>query len=231
MLFLTSFAILPHMQKLEGVLSNLEGTLINNRQLILASFRHTFETHGMAQPRRGEILDTIGLPLSTSFQLLSRTSSFPNTDRLVATYLRFKRNNPQFATWYPDAKRSLEWMQEKGIPISLVVSQSEVMTRNLIEHFGIAKMIHTVITRDDVNDLKPHPEGLRRALASMDIPARHAIMFGHTSVDMEAGHAARCRASIAIAHDVVDEKLLRTKPTTVIHDNWKLVSVMKSILK
>ncbi len=231
MLFHTPFGILPHMQKLEGVLSNLEGTLINNRPLIIAAFRHTFDAHGMAQPRRGEILDTIGLPLSSSFQLLTKTSSFPNTDRLVATYLRFKRNNPQLAMWYPDAERSLDWMQEKGIPVSLVVTQSTVMTRNMIDHFGLARMFHTVITRDDVQDQKPHPEGLLRALRSMDIPARHAIMFGHAASDIEAGYAARCRASIAIAHDGVDTKLLRAKPTTIIHDNWKLVSEVKKILK
>ena len=219
------------MQKLEGVLSNLEGTLINNHPLIVASFRHTFDAHGIAQPRRGEILDTIGLPLSSSFQILLKTSAFPNTDRLVATYLRFKRNNPQLATWFPDAKRSLEWMQEKKIPVSLVVTQSSVMTRNLLDHFGIAKMFHTVITRDDVKNHKPHPEALHRALASMDIPARHAIMFGHTASDIEAGKAARCRASIAISHEATTDKLLRTRPTIIIRSNWNLVSEVKKILR
>lgn len=219
------------MQKLEGVLSNLEGTLINNHSLMIAAFQHTFDTHGMAQPRRREILETIGLPLASRFQVLSKKGSFANADRLVATYLRFKRNHPELAEWYPDAKRSLEWMQEKGIPVSLVVTQSTVMTRNMIDHFGLAKMLHTVITRDDVRDQKPHPEGIHRALRSMDIPAHHAIMFGHTASDIEAGNAARCRASIAIAHEGVDTKLLRARPTTIIRQNWKLITIAKKILK
>ena len=225
------FAILSRMQKLEGILSNLEGTLIDNRQLIIASFRHTFDAHGMAQPRRSEILDAVGLPLNSCFQLLSKKGSFQNTDRLVATYLRFKRNHPELATWYPDAYRSLEWLQDKGIPVSLVVTQSNVMTRNMIEHFGIEKMFHSVITRDDVRDQKPHPEALLRAMKLMDIPARHTIMFGHATHDIKAGQAAACRASIAIAHEHPDDKLLRAKPTTIIRQNWKLVSEVKKILK
>lgn len=219
------------MKKLEGVISNLEGTLINNHPLIIASFRYTFETHGMAQPRRGEILNTIGLPLTTSFQLLTKTSSFPNTDRMVATYLRFKRDNPQLARWYPDAKRSLEWMQENGIPISLVVTQSKVMTENLMEHFAITKFFHNVITRDQVKNQKPHPEGLLRAIRSMGVPARHVIMFGHSANDIYAGKDAGCRETIAIAHEAPDWKILQARPSKIIRQNWNLVPIMKKILK
>ncbi|MEK7578000.1 MAG: HAD family hydrolase [Patescibacteria group bacterium] len=219
------------MKKLEGVLCNLEGTLVNTRSLILLSFRHTFERHGLAQPKIQEILDVIGLPIGACFQVLSKTHAFPNTEKFVKTYFRYKQNNPEHATLFPHTKHTLQWMKDEKIPVSLVVSQSRTATFNLLEHFGITGMFHTVITREDAQNQKPHPESLQRALEYMNVRPYRSIMLGHTPNDIIAGKAAHCRQSIAIAHAEVSTPLKRARPDQVINSTIALIPIMKRILR
>jgi phosphoglycolate phosphatase len=219
------------MQKLEAVLSNLEGTLVNTRGLVLLSFRHTFNKYGLPQPTTQDILNVAGLPIATCFQVLSKKHSFPNTEKQVATYLRYKREHPEHATLFPHAKHTLQWMKDEKIPVSLVVSQPNRATFNLLEHFSLISMFHTIVTREDVQYQKPHPEALYQALASMDVRPSRSIMFGHTPNDIFAGHAARCRQSVAITHAALDTPLKRARPHEVIYNNMALIPIMKRILK
>ncbi len=57
-----------------------------------------------------------------------------------------------------------------------------------LEQVGLASEISVVVTKDDVQRPKPHPEGLLSALSQLDSHVQEAIYVGDTVVDY---HTAR----------------------------------------
>ncbi len=70
--------------------------------------------------------------------------------------------------------------------IGLVTSASRQNTNDLLNHFKITDLFEIIITREDVENAKPSPEGFLRAMKFFEIDAANTIIYEDSEVGIEA---------------------------------------------
>jgi len=96
------------------------------------------------------------------------------------------RGNVWGERWLVPARRLQRWARRAEL--ALFTGRTRRELRHTLEHFGATKLFKRVVTMDDVENLKPHPEGLLRLLNGTDPKA--AVYLGDNLDDALAAKRA-----------------------------------------
>lgn len=92
------------------------------------------------------------------------------------------------ASPFPGVPETLERLRECGHRVGIVTRNCRAGVRSVFDRHP---MHHEVLlTRDDVERVKPDPAHLHEALKALDVAPEHALMVGDHITDIEVGHAA-----------------------------------------
>lgn len=181
-----------------AVLFDLDGTLIDSIELALRCYRHTIRTHLGAEPDDGAWIRDMGRPLREQLARFARTAD--EVEAMVETYVGLQAQiHDDLVRPYPGVPETLAALERLGIPVAIVTSKRERMTRRGLEHCGIARHFDVVVTPEDVRRAKPDPEPVRLALRRLgDPPASRVLFVGDSPHDVAAGRAAGVRTAGAL---------------------------------
>lgn len=87
---------------------------------------------------------------------------------------------------YPDALEVLESLHRSGHKLALITTSPRVNVEHLLEKYDLVKYFDAVITHDEVDNHKPHPEPLEKALAALNGTKESAVMIGDSDKDLGA---------------------------------------------
>jgi HAD superfamily hydrolase (TIGR01548 family) len=96
------------------------------------------------------------------------------------------RGNVWRERWLVRPRRLARWAERAEL--ALFTGRTRRELRHTLEQFGVKKLFRRVITMDDVEHLKPHPEGLLRLLNGVD--ASEALYLGDNLDDALASKRA-----------------------------------------
>jgi HAD superfamily hydrolase (TIGR01509 family) len=105
------------------------------------------------------------------------------------------------AELYPFARRLLVHCRNHGLLTALVTSSPRSVLTEAILRLDLGNLFDFVISGDDVQNHKPHPEPLLTALSALGHTASEAIMIGDSQADMLAGKAAGTATALFLPHD------------------------------
>jgi phosphoglycolate phosphatase len=77
--------------------------------------------------------------------------------------------------------------------LAIVTNKPRAHTARLVEHFGWAPLVATIVGGDAPFPRKPSPEGLRHAMAQAGVAAAATVMVGDSQVDLATARAAGVR--------------------------------------
>ncbi len=167
------------------VLLDVDGTLLDTREFILAAFEHTAREHGFALPAREAVTAQIGMPLE---QIYARMTG-RGVAALIETHRSFQENNLHLAATFPGAVEALAALRDAGLALAAVTSRSRRTSLVTLELAGLRPFFGAVVSAEDCATLKPDPAPLRMALDLLGRDAGGAAMVGDTPHDIEAGRA------------------------------------------
>ena len=194
-----------------GVLFDLDGTLADTVDLILLSFRHTMREHLGEAPPDDHFLETIGTPLPKQLGDFARDE----TERLAMldTYVRFQRSRHDgMVRPFPGAISVIHELRALGTRVGVVTSKGHRIARRTMEVCGLHRVVEFVVCGDQVEQGKPHPEPVLRAMDSLDLSARpeEVVFVGDSPHDLRAGRAAGTRTA-AVAWGPLDRRVLEAE--------------------
>jgi phosphoglycolate phosphatase len=76
------------------------------------------------------------------------------------------------------------------LKLAVLTSDDRVATLDLLEQHGVARLVSAVVTADDVDHPKPHPDGLQRIGRALGVVTERILMVGDSRADHEAARAA-----------------------------------------
>ncbi len=95
-----------------------------------------------------------------------------------------------------DVVETLKKLKEQNHFVTILTNNSRKLTDYALEKFGFKDCIDYVITRDDIKEKKPDPEGLFFLMKKFSKKSSETIFIGDSWLDAEAGF----RAGIHYAH-------------------------------
>ncbi|WP_368654439.1 pyrophosphatase PpaX [Ornithinibacillus sp. 4-3] len=207
---------------IQTVLFDLDGTLIDTNELIHASFEYTFATYNYSFTRE-EIMQFNGPPLWDTFHQLNPELA----DKMMETYqVHNHKHHEQYIKVFPNVEETLIGLRELGIKLAVVTAKKRVGAELGLKIAGLDKYFDTIITVDDVEYSKPHPESVLKAMQALDAEAHTTIMVGDNYHDIEAGKNANTLTA-GVAWTLKGKDFLATfKPTYMLEDMKDLLRIV-----
>jgi HAD superfamily hydrolase (TIGR01662 family) len=111
----------------------------------------------------------------------------------------------------PGVVEAIEALRASGHTVTIVSNNSEAAIRAFIDEHGLADQVDGIAgrTRARVEDLKPEPYLLRRALGDRGAEPADAVLIGDSITDIQAARAAGT-AVIAFANKPGKDRALRS---------------------
>ncbi len=177
--------------KIETLIFDLDGTLIDSAPAILASFAHVLQMHGMepVQPLTGEL---IGPPLQ---QTLAKISGSQDPALLNVLTSAFKAhydsrgylNTPAF----DGVDAMLKRLTQQSIPLYIATNKRATPTALIIDLLGWRDYFQGVFALDSITPAAPNKGHLlRHIISSLQLNVQNTLYVGDRSDDRRAAQEA-----------------------------------------
>jgi pyrophosphatase PpaX len=185
------------MPKLDTILFDLDGTLIDSIRLILDSYHHTLASHGLPPRTDEEWLRGVGTPLSVQF---AEWRDDPSTiDALITTYREYNlKHHDSMVTVYPGVVQAIEALKAAGLATGLVTSKNRQGALRGLALARLELLMDVLVCADEVDNPKPHPEPVEKAVALLGADPATTVYVGDSIHDMVSGRAAGVRTAAAL---------------------------------
>ena len=210
-----------------AVLFDLDGTLIDTIDLLLACARHTFEGRSPA-PTDEEWIAGIGTPLRKQFAAFTTTDE--EIEQLTQRYRTFQReHHDRLTNAFPGVLETLDELERRGHPMGIVTSKSNEMMDRGLEWVGIMKHMKTRIGMDNAKLHKPDPYPVRMALEELGYEPHEALFLGDSPHDITSGNAAGVTSVAALWGPFTREQLDPYAPTHFLERITDLPSLVDDL--
>lgn len=125
------------------------------------------------------------------------------------------------------AKGVLKELRAQRLKLGLITTGHRSRVGEELLRLNIAEMFDVVICGDDCEQVKPHPEGLERALAALALSPDEAIYVGDAPEDLAMARNVGLRF-IGVPSPYPTNRLLREQGARVLGSLAELVGVLAS---
>ncbi len=175
----------PQTASVTTLLLDWDGTLVDSAQLGLTAFEQSFAALGVTfnhevyrevySPNWYSVYEAMGLP----------KDKWQKADELWTQHY-----GEQTAQLVDGAKQTIGELQQKGYRLGIVSSGNGSRVAREITNVGLDGVFEAVVCHEQMENRKPHPEGLETALRLMDRLREESCYIGDSPEDIEMGKRA-----------------------------------------
>ena len=206
----------------EVVLFDLDGTLIDTMELILASMRHaTAEVLGEAPPDH-VLMHNVGVPLIEQM----REFDIERAEEMLHVYRAHNETvHDDLVGEYPDTAKGLEALVQAGYRLGVVTSKSKPVAQRGLDAFGLGSFFETLVAYEDTDIHKPKAAPLLLAAERLGVEIERCAYVGDSPHDMSAALAAGA-VPVAALWGPFPTRVLEPGPAVAIGSLGELVEVL-----
>ncbi len=213
------------MSGLRTLLFDLDGTLIDSVRLILDSYHYTLAAHGLPARTDDEWLQGVGTPLRAQFA--DWKDDPERLEALIATYREYNlANHDRMVTIYPGVLEAMRQVKARGATTGLVTSKNQQGAVRGLRLVGLNELIDVMVCADDVENPKPHPEPVERAVHLLGADPAATVYIGDSIHDMRSGRAAGVRTAAVLWGPFGREHLAHADPDFWLQRPEEIVDLM-----
>ncbi len=214
---------------IDTILFDFDGTLMDTKEVIIASWQHTFRTVDGRERPREEIIATFGEVLQDTIR---RYWPDRNTDEVVSIYRSYQKGRfTEGIELYPGIYEMLTELKNMGIGMGIVTARTRISVLAGTDKYGITGMFSSMVTCDDTDEHKPSPAPALTALEELGGEPGTSLMIGDSRYDMECGRNAGLKTVYAGWQGSSREAELKGMgdPDYIVYDPADVVKLAKEI--
>ncbi|TFE24761.1 pyrophosphatase PpaX [Cohnella luojiensis] len=210
-------------QKIKAVLFDLDGTIIDTNELIIQSFFHALKGVVPEGFGREHIIPSMGQPLTTQLQEFSGQEDVAHLTQAYREYNHLRHD--EMVALFPGVAEAVKQLHAAGIQLGIVTTKMRATTLRALELLGLRDYMETIVTLDDVEHAKPHPEPVEKAMQALGSVPSETLMVGDSSVDMKSAIAAGA-IPVGVAWSLKGERnLFEAGAVHMLHEMHELLAL------
>ena len=190
--------------RFKAILFDLDGTLIEfkfpvkeSRQAMieLLKKRNYDASQWTDQMRTQEIIDHACEQWHNS-PVLQKDHSFEDTKYSIFRLLDdFEYRALSEANPHQDSVPVLRKIKHAEILSGIVTNSGRAPVESVIKEFGFEPYISVLVTRNEMEKLKPYPHGLKFAMEKLRVSPDESLYVGDSTIDIEAARRAKMKCA------------------------------------
>ncbi len=214
--------------KLQAVLFDLDGTLLDSIDGILVSFEHVLRKYLPERSySREELINLIGEPVPAQMRFFVGEDKPRLIDEMAAAYREHNRARLPSVPLYDGAYATLAELRRRGFKVGLVTSKQRVSTMISIDKYQLAPAFDLIVTSDDTTKHKPDPEPLLHAARLLKLAPAQIAYVGDSVHDMRCALSAGSVAIAALWGPFLQKDLEALKPHRLVESLSALLGLVE----
>lgn len=168
---------------MKHIFFDLDGTVVDSSEGILAAFRYAFEEMGLPSPDQAILETFIGPPLEVSF------ADFGDDDwvqKAITSFRTYYREKGVFQVEvYKGLTEHLTDLKQIGYPLYITTSKNHEMALKMLEYLEVDSYFTAVYGA--LPDSYNKADVIRRAIAENQLALQDCAIVGDTKFDMIGG--------------------------------------------
>ena len=172
-----------------ALIFDFNGTLSDDEPILCEIFIHLFAEHGKPLSAQEYFDELAGL----SDPEIVRTwlgHDHPDVDAVIAERVERYRAAVASGSSVPERVRVAVRYAAERVPLAICSGAAHAEIEPVVEASGLEPLFRGIVAADDVVEGKPHPEGYRKALELLRVPATDVAVFEDTEAGIAAARAA-----------------------------------------
>lgn len=202
------------------VVFDLDGTLIDTAQDLVASLNHTIGLEGLEPVSYGDLTHLVGhgaqVMIRRAFSLRGHETSQAELDRMLAVFVEhYAGAMPGVSAPYPGLAQAMDRLSDAGYRLAVCTNKLEGLARRLIEGVGLTPRFAAITGGDTFAVRKPDAEHLLGTVRLAEADPKRTVMIGDSLNDMLVARNAGI-PSIGVPFGYSDVPLADLEPNHVI---------------
>ena len=211
---------------IKAVVFDMDGTLVDSREMILGAMEATLADHGMIVTRE-QMAAVTGKPVDAMYALLA-----PHLDSAALEKMHFEHQaaSPHHKTLYENGREVLTALRGRGLKLGIFTGFDR-RTHDDLTNLGVLDYFESIVDCTRYEAHKPDPEGLLLCMQELGVFPDETVYVGDGIGDIAAGLAAGVHTTIGIAHGfTMPEKLAAAGADKVVANLAELQQYLEELL-
>jgi len=212
--------------KINTVLFDLDGTLLDTNHLVVESFQHVYRNINKEEKPVQEIKSFFGEPIKMT---LEREFDVP-FEESVKIYREYHyKVFDELIDIFPGMKELIIELDQKNYKLGVVTSRLRNTTIKGLEKYGLTEYFKCIITASDSTKHKPDPEPIEMALKELGSKPEEALMIGDSIFDIKCAKNSGVKSAIVDWAEASKEVLLAENPDFEIKKASDVIEILEKI--
>jgi pyrophosphatase PpaX len=208
----------------QGVLFDLDGTLIDTRDFYLIPFRRVLREQLGVALTSALIAAHFG---KTTAAILAEFAPPERIPELQAHLMAYQEEEWDRVQPFPGITDLLTTLKEAGLRLGVVTSMTRASCERVRAHLTFTPLIDAWVTASDTPRPKPDPEPIHLGVARLALTAAQVVVIGDTGFDMGAAQAAGLRVGAALWGTMAAvADVLAYRPNWAFYDPAEVLSAL-----
>jgi len=172
-------------RRLEAILFDWDGTLVNTAEASYRCYEKLFGSYGIAFDR-----DAFRRTYSPNWHLTYSALGLAEERWAEADARWLEHYGEEEVVLIDGAREALLRVRRAGLRAGIVTSGDRVRVARELTGLGVADLFEVVVCAEDIVYRKPHPEALLLALDKLGVAAAEAVYVGDSPEDVQMARAA-----------------------------------------
>jgi len=206
-------------EKFEAVLFDLDGTLLDTLDDMLAAINFCLEQHGIELLDAARAKSLIGHGVDRFVASAVGPAPGHVSSSVALSYNRylerfgFERTRP-----YPGVEDLIQKLRDQGLALAVVTNKRESAARAMLDNFFGKRAFREIRGAREGFPLKPDPAGARAVLDALRVNSKQSVVVGDTEVDIALAEALGA-TSIAVTWGFRARSFLASTAATHVVDH------------
>ena len=207
------------------ILWDFDGTLADSESVIIDTFKALFAKH---KPQVEVKEDSLHLLIGETLENVMFDYYPGNHDTMIQEYRALqqpilKKNLKE----KPSATHVLQTLRSKGYTMGVVSNRSQQSLEQCIKHLEMTSYFDVVIGHDLMDEAKPSPSGIDKALEILGVDKGAVVYVGDTSIDVKAGRRAGSFTIACIFDTIREHEINESKPNRIVKGLDEVLAVLE----
>ncbi len=215
---------------IETILFDFEGTLVDFQWNLTGAVHETLEmlkASGFPTDRLQNLKYSTLMREAMKMALEIGQPSDEARNKIGAIYDRYDEDALSRWSLRPQAREFLYAIQKKGIMVGLVSNVGKKGLGRALSKLNLENLFRAVVTRNDVQTLKPSGEGIKLALHQLQVIKDKALFIGDSLDDISAAKEAGLKVMIILGGENPKPDLLSANPDFLIQTFDEPIAFLK----